>query len=112
MTVSFDDRIGKVIEVLDANVLSEDTLVIVLTDHGEDPVFGESRLPYCGDKATLFEGGLWVPCIMRWTGLIEAGSASDVACNSSDLFPTFCSLAGITSDDLMLDRRNLSSLMI
>ena len=112
MTVSLDDGVGKVIEALDANGLSEDTLVIFLTDHGGDPVYGGNNLPYRGDKATLFEGGLRVPCIMRWPGKIEAGSASDVVCSSLDLFPTFCSLAGITSDDSRLDGRNLSSVMI
>ncbi len=112
MTVSLDDGVGKVIEALDANGLSEDTLVIFLTDHGGDPVYGGSNLPYRGDKATLFEGGLRVPCIMRWPGKIEAGSTSDVVCSSLDLFPTFCSLAGIASNDLRLDGRNLSSVMI
>lgn len=112
MTVSLDDGVGKVIEALDANGLSEDTLVIFLTDHGGDPVYGGSNLPYRGDKATLFEGGLRVPCIMRWPGKIEAGSTSDVVCSSLDLFPTFCSLAGIASNDLRLDGRNLSSVVI
>lgn len=112
MTVSLDDGVGKVIEALDANGLSEDTLVVFLTDHGGDPVYGGSNLPYRGDKATLFEGGLRVPCIMRWPGKIEAGSASNVVCSSLDLFPTFCSLAGIAADDLRLDGRNLSSVMI
>ncbi|MBN11885.1 MAG: hypothetical protein CMI17_02615 [Opitutaceae bacterium] len=112
MTVSLDDGVGKVIEALDANGLSEDTLVIFLTDHGGDPVYGGSNLPYRGDKATLFEGGLRVPCIMRWPGKIVAGSASDVVCSSLDLFPTFCSLAGIASNDLRLDGRNLSSVVI
>lgn len=112
MTVSLDDGVGKVIEALDANGLSEDTLVIFLTDHGGDPVYGGNNLPYRGDKATLFEGGLRVPCIMRWPGKIEAGNASEVVCSSLDLFPTFCSLAGIASDESRLDGRNLSSVMI
>ena len=112
MTVSLDDGVGKVIEALDANGLSEETLVIFLTDHGGDPVYGGNNLPYRGDKATLFEGGLRVPCIMRWPGKIEAGNASDVVCSSLDLFPTFCSLAGIASDESRLDGRNLSSVMI
>jgi arylsulfatase A-like enzyme len=111
MTVSLDDGVGKVIEALDANGLAEDTLVIFLTDHGGDPVYGGNNLPYRGDKATLFEGGLRVPCIMRWPGKIEAGSSSDFVCSSLDLFPTLCALAGITADDSRLDGRNLSSLI-
>ncbi len=111
MTVSLDDGVGKVIEALDANGLSEDTLVIFLTDHGGDPVYGGNNLPYRGDKATLFEGGLRVPCIMRWPGKIEAGITSDFVCSSLDLFPTFCDMAGVSIDDLRLDGRNLSSVM-
>jgi len=96
MTVSLDDGVGKVMEALEANGLEEDTLVIFLTDHGGDPVYGGSNLPYRGDKATLFEGGIRVPCIMRWPGKIKAGTVSNALCSSLDLFPTFCEFAGVS----------------
>lgn len=111
MTVSLDDGVGNVMKALEANGLADDTLVIFLTDHGGDPVYGGSNAPYRGDKATLFEGGLRVPCIMRWPGKLEAGSRNDALCSSLDLFPTFCDLAGVSLDDDRLDGRALAPVL-
>ncbi len=111
MTVSLDDGVGKVLAALDANGFRENTLVIFLTDHGGDPTYGGSNLPLRGDKATLFEGGLRVPCLMRWPGVIEAGSRSDDLLWSLDLFPSFCELAGIEPAGLPLDGESLVSVL-
>lgn len=110
MTISLDDGVGKVLDALDDLKLSEDTLVIFLTDHGGDPVYGGSNTPYRGDKATLFEGGLRVPCVMRWPGTLKPGERDTMAW-SIDLFPTFCSLAGIDYDPAALDGRDLSTVL-
>tara|TARA_B100000925_G_scaffold147861_1_gene110927 strand:- start:7463 stop:8836 length:1374 start_codon:yes stop_codon:yes gene_type:complete len=96
MTVSLDDGIGQVLDCLEENDLKENTLVIFLTDHGGDPTYGGSNLPLRGDKATLFEGGVRVPCLMRWPAGIEAGQESSALLSSLDLFPGFCQLAEIT----------------
>lgn len=98
MTVSLDDGVGKVLAKLEQQGLDENTLVIFLTDHGGDPTYGGSNLPLRGDKATLFEGGIKVPCLMRWPGQIEAGSSSSDLLSSLDLFPGFCELAGVDTD--------------
>ncbi len=111
MTVSLDDGVGKVMMSLEANGLAEDTLVIFLTDHGGDPVYGGNNLPYRGNKASLFDGGLKVPCIMRWPGKIEAGSVSDSVCSSLDLYPTFCGLAGVPAKNPKLDGRDLAPVL-
>ncbi len=108
MTVSLDDGVGKVMSVLDSAGHSENTLVIFLTDHGGDPVYGGSNLPYRGDKATLFEGGLRVPCIMRWPGRIAEKTVDASVCSSLDLFPTFCELAGVDYDRAGVDGRSLA----
>lgn len=107
MTVSLDDGVGRVMEALDEEGLSENTLVIFLTDHGGDPVYGGSNLPYRGDKATLFEGGIRVPCIMRWKGTIKAGGRNESLATSLDLFPTFCEMAGVSVDDERIDGESL-----
>jgi arylsulfatase A-like enzyme len=99
MVVSLDDGVGRVLQALDDLELAEDTLLIFLTDHGGDPVYGGSNKPLRGDKATLFDGGLKVPCVMRWPGKITAGRVSDQVASSLDLFPTFCELAGGTAAD-------------
>ena len=112
MTVSLDDGVGKVLAALEEYELENDTLVIFLTDHGGDPTYGGSNLPLRGNKATLFEGGIRVPCVMRWPGKIEAGQKSDSQLWSLDLFPTFCELADIEPDSgLPLDGVSFASLL-
>ena len=91
--VNLDDAIGGVLDSLDDLGLSENTLVIFLTDHGGDPKYGGSNAPYRGDKATLFEGGIRVPCLMRWPRNISGGVESDELCWSVDLAPTLSKLA-------------------
>lgn len=108
MTVNLDDGVGQVLETLDQTGLADNTLVIFLTDHGGDPVYGGSNLPLRGTKATLFEGGLRVPCVMRWPGQIQPGTVIDQPVGSLDLFPTFCSLGGVETDDHVLDGIDLS----
>ncbi len=111
MTVSLDDGVGRVLGALKRLDLERDTLVIFLTDHGGDPTYGGSNVPLRGDKATLFEGGLRVPCIIRWPGRIAARSESDSLQTSLDLFPTLCKLAGIEADDARLDGRDLGPVL-
>lgn len=107
MTLALDDGVGRVMNALDVNGLSENTLLIFLTDHGGDPTYGGSNLPLRGDKATLFEGGIKVPCVMRWPGRIKPGTTSDALVWSIDLFPTFATMAGVDSQGINLDGRSL-----
>ena len=93
MTVNLDDGIGRILEKLKSTGLEKDTLVIFLTDHGGTPVYGGSNLPLRGDKATLFDGGIKVPCIFRWPGTIPANTTTDALTWAIDLAPTFCRLA-------------------
>ncbi len=111
MTVSLDDGVGRVLGALKRLDLERDTLVIFLTDHGGDPTYGGSNLPLRGDKATLFEGGIKVPCIMRWPGRIKPGAQSNALLCSLDLFPTFCQLAGTETHDAKLDGRDISPVL-
>jgi arylsulfatase A-like enzyme len=111
MVMALDDGVGRVLEALEKNDLDRDTLVIFLTDHGGDPVYGGSNHPFRGDKATLFEGGLRVPCLMRWPDRIAAGSRSDSLVWSIDLFPTLCALAKVPTDGLPLDGQDLAPVL-
>ena len=93
--VNLDDAIGRVLTRIDDLDMSEKTLVIFITDHGGDPKYGGSNLPLRGDKATLFEGGIRVPCLMRWNGTIAAGDEADELYWSLDVAPTLAKLAQI-----------------
>ncbi len=116
MTLSLDDGVGQVLNALREQDLEKDTLVLFITDHGGDPTYGGSNLPFRGQKATLFEGGIRVPCLMRWPGRIPAKTEIDSPTISLDLFPTFCALAGVESDTgfdtALLDGKNISSLLL
>ena len=92
--VGMDESIGRILDTIDQLAMRENTLVIFMTDHGGDPNFGGSNLPLRGTKATLFEGGLRVPCIARWPGQIPRGVTSDAVSCATDWFPTFAEIVG------------------
>jgi N-acetylgalactosamine-6-sulfatase len=114
-----DDRIGEVLETLDRLDIADNTLVIFSSDNGPARASkaGELKLSYDtatgagwginaakgitagrkGYKASLFEGGINVPFIVRWPGQIAAGKVDKRSMISAvDLLPTFCAVAGVT----------------
>ena len=111
MVVSLDDAVGRVLADLKKRDLEENTLVIFMTDHGGDPNYGGDNKPFRDGKATLFEGGIRVPCLARWPGQIKAGSESDALIWAIDWFPTFCKLAGIETKGLTLDGEDISPVL-
>lgn len=92
--VGMDAAIGRLLQTLEKLSLSENTLVIFMTDHGGDPIFGGSNLPFRGGKATLYEGGIRVPCIVRWPGQVARESVCDQVACAVDWFATFGQIAG------------------
>jgi arylsulfatase A-like enzyme len=82
---SLDRGIGAVLDALDAEGLTENTLVICTTDHG---------LAFPGAKATLYDRGLGVMLILRGPGGFSGGKALDALVSHIDLFPTVCDLVG------------------
>ncbi|MEM6366411.1 MAG: sulfatase-like hydrolase/transferase [Planctomycetota bacterium] len=92
--IGMDASIGRVLKALDKTQQADHTLVIFMTDHGGDPKYGGSNEPFRGGKATLFEGGLRVPCIVRWPGMTPANSVTDQVASMLDWFPTFAEISG------------------
>lgn len=113
-----DDRIGVVLDALDRLNLAENTLVIFSSDNGParsasakgpelvyDTATGAGYNSGAsmgvtggrkGYKASLFEGGIGVPFIVRWPGKVASGKVDDVSLISAvDLLPTFCELADV-----------------
>lgn len=112
MITALDDHVGKVLSTLDELGLTENTLVIFTSDNGTthahpgDPDFGvggvdanffNSTADLRGLKGSVHEGGIRVPCIVRWPGHIEPGSSSDFPCYFPDYFPTLCTIAGASA---------------
>lgn len=99
MVESMDAGIGKVLDQLDKLELSENTLVVFTSDNGGHTY--SRNEPLRGDKGTLWEGGIRVPCIARWPNHIPAGTTSEQVGITMDWSATFAHLAGaeITPED-------------
>ena len=97
MIRSLDRNVGRVLDALKANGLSEDTLVVFTSDNGGAHYVGlpDINKPYRGWKATFFEGGVRVPFFMRWTGAVTAGTKVDAPVSHFDIFSTALAAAGV-----------------
>lgn len=95
MLSSLDDAVGKVLGQLEKSKVSENTLVFFISDNG-GPTKGNAsdNAPLNGVKATVWEGGIRVPYIVKWPGQIPAGKTYDQPVISLDIFPTVAAVAG------------------
>jgi arylsulfatase A-like enzyme len=106
MIASLDESVGRITALLDELSLAERTLVIFTSDNGGVGGYVRERIKRAGDitdnaplrsgKGSLYEGGVRVPYLFRWTGKIPAGVTCDEPINSVDLYPTLLELAGAT----------------
>lgn len=93
--------------------LEENTIVIFTSDNGSRAVDGGSNLPLRGTKGSTWEGGMRVPCIVRWPGHIEPGRVTDVVATSMDLYPTLADLCGAElPTDRTIDGRNIAPVLL
>jgi uncharacterized sulfatase len=93
-----DQSVGGIVETIDRLGLSERTLIMFVSDNGglEHEQSGKvvtSNKPLRGEKGTLYEGGIRVPAIARWTKHIPAGVVCDAPAITMDLYPTLLELA-------------------
>ncbi len=96
-----DRYVGEIIEELKKHGLMENTLIIFTSDNGAhreggaDPDFFDSNGPYRGYKRDLSDGGIHVPMIARWDGVIDAGRRSQHIGAFWDMLPTFADILGV-----------------
>jgi arylsulfatase A-like enzyme len=101
MVESLDDAVGKLLDALDRFDLATNTIIVFLSDNGGnmyDSVDGTtptSNAPLRGGKATMFEGGIRVPCVVAWPGFVAPGSRSDAVVQSTDFYPTLLEMIGL-----------------
>ncbi len=90
-----DATIGAVLDALDRNGATEDTLIIVTSDNGAHESLlpkdtnHDPNTPWRGQKADIYEGGHRVPFVVRWPGKVEANSTSDQLVCLTDFLATF-----------------------
>jgi arylsulfatase A-like enzyme len=92
MMKSLDDNIGRVLAKLAELGFDRDTIVVFTSDNGGERF--SDTWPFSGKKTELLEGGVRVPAIVRWPGMVSAGSRSDVPIMSMDWLPTFVAAGG------------------
>ena len=89
-----DWSIGVILHELQILGLDQNTLVVFTSDNGSRGDHGGSNAPLRGRKGTTWEGGLRVPCIVRWPGQVPKGSVNHDLMTAMDMLPTFARLAG------------------
>lgn len=82
----FDAGVGMLLAALESAGLEDNTLVILLSDHGP---------PFSRGKTTCYESGLRVPFLVRWPGVSGVGLESEALVSTVDIVPTILDAAGI-----------------
>jgi arylsulfatase A-like enzyme len=105
-----DDAVGLIVNAIDQSGFGDNTLVIFSNDNGG--LREEMNAPYRGTKNTNYEGGVRVPCVMRWPKKIQANSENNGMMHITDLFNTFATLAGASlAQERPLDGKNMTNLL-
>jgi arylsulfatase A-like enzyme len=110
-----DSAVGEIFATLKRLNLDERTLVVFMSDNGPFLSYGEhagSALPLREGKLTAFEGGVRVPCLVRWPGRVPAGRVSDVPFMAIDWLPTFTELVGGRAPERKIDGRSVRRLLL
>ena len=97
-----DQSVGKITETVDRLGLGENTLIVFVSDNGglhreQGGTITTSNAPLRSEKGTVYEGGIRVPCIVRWTGSIPAAKESATIGATIDLYPTFLETAKVAA---------------
>jgi arylsulfatase A-like enzyme len=96
MMRSMDSGIGRVLQTLDRQQLQRRTLVIFTSDNGGERY--SYHWPFSFQKFFLYEGGIRVPAIARWPGVIPAGRVTDQPAITMDWTATVLAAAGTRPD--------------
>jgi len=117
MIASIDENVGRILDKLEEEELTDETIVIFISDNGgrigsypgwETVANNE---PLRSGKGSLYEGGIRVPMIIRWPGVTGGGRMINAPTITCDLFPTILSMAGINGLDYQTDGMDLTPLI-
>ncbi len=120
MVESMDDSVGKLLDALDRLGVADKTAIVFLADNGGnmyntvDGTTPTSNAPLRGGKATVYEGGLRVPCIVSWPTVTKPGSRnSEAIIQSTDFYPTILELLKLKPEsNQIFDGRSIASALL
>ncbi len=108
-----DWSVGVILHELSRLNIDNKTIVVFTSDNGSNASYGGSNNPLRGKKGTTWEGGMRVPCIVRWPGVVPAGRSCDELVTSMDFYPTFTRIAGATLPvDRIIDGKDIGPLLM
>ena len=109
MLSSLDDAVGRVLGQLDKSGVAQNTVVFFISDNGgPTQANGSLNTPLNGVKATVWEGGIRVPFVVRWPGQVPADQTYDQSVIAIDIFATASAVAGVElPKDRVIDSVNL-----
>jgi arylsulfatase A len=112
--MEIDWSVGEITKALKSSGVEDNTLVIFTSDNGPWTVYGNhsGKTPYREAKGTGFDGGTRSACLMRYPGVIKAGSVSKRTFCSVDLMPTIAELTGAAQPKNTIDGRNVWDLIV
>lgn len=96
-----DKSLGDILDYLDARNLTENTIVLFMSDNGGLSVHARGgapnthNKPLSSGKGSIHEGGIREPMIVKWPGVVAANSSNDNYLIIEDFYPTILSMAGI-----------------
>ena len=113
--IEMDARVGQIIDAIDQNHLTDNTVFIFASDNGPEyrrPWRGSAGM-WTGTYHTAMEGALRVPLIIRWPNKIPAGKVTNEMVHVVDLFPTLAQIANLeTPKDRVIDGLDQSQFLL
>ncbi len=109
-----DWGVGEIVAALKRTGVDDRTLVIFASDNGPWLSYGDhggTTGPLREGKGTTFEGGVRVPCIMRWPGKIPAGAVCSEPMMTIDILPTIATLIGAELPEKRIDGKDAGALL-
>lgn len=100
MVTLLDRQVGELVEELEKYGIADNTIIVFTSDNGPhqeggaDPDFFDSNSCWTGYKRDLYEGGIRVPLIIRWDGVVSEGTTCDLVSAFWDFMPTMAEMTG------------------
>ena len=120
MVEGVDKSLGDLLDYLEAKGVADDTIIIFMTDNGgnaENKAKGGVRfmhnLPLRNGKGSVYEGGIRVPLMVKWSGKVAPNTRVNTPVICEDLFPTILQMAGVKRYDVVqsVDGKSLVNLV-
>ncbi|MBR0907205.1 arylsulfatase [Bradyrhizobium liaoningense] len=95
--VEHDGMVGELLKQLDDLGIADNTIVLYTTDNGAEIALWPdgAMTPFHGEKGTTWEGGMRIPMMVRWPGVVKPGTQYNEIISLIDWFPTLCAAAGL-----------------